>query len=94
MGDAIRIQSIGCKPDGIDPDLDAAADPADQGGEGYIGFPFHPVFHLGGHAAEGQMVGAVAPEREGQDGDVVDIAGLDERSGHAAGYPVRIGHEF
>ena len=93
-GDLIRIQSIGCKPDGIDPDFDSPADPADQGGEGDVGFPFHPVLHLGGHAAKGEMVGAFAPKREGQDRDVVNIAGFDQGRANTAGYPVRIGHEF
>ena len=87
-------QSAGRQLRGIELDADGAARSSCDGGfrdernltDGFV--------DLGGEAAQGQVIVAGTVEGEGEDGDIVDAAGLDDGWRHAHRNAVEIGAEF
>ena len=91
---AKRGEAAGGEAGGVDEDADGAPGAADEGGFGDVGDLFHRVVELGGEAAEREMVVVGAVEGEGEDGDVVDAFGFDERLADSGRDAVEVGAEF
>jgi len=84
-------QAVGGEPVRVEHHPDLAALAADDGGRRHVGGLLDGIVHLGGDATQVEVAVALAPERQRQDGHVVDGARLDERLGGARRDEVEIG---
>ena len=94
LGHGHRVQPVTGHAHRIQLHLHPPALPADEGGDGYVGLTLDLIFHLGGHPPQQVGLNLLTPERQRQNGYIVDVSRFDQRRGDAAGNPVHVGHEL
>lgn len=90
-GNPINIQTIRRQAHRVEQHFHPVRFTADQTGDGNIGFALDPIFDLGRHPTQNGMIHTFAPEGQGQNGNIVDVAGFDQRRSHGPGNPVIVG---